>query len=413
MWKYYSKTHLKIIGITFAIGLAIMMVTFSQSQGIYAEIFPEEIVDFMYSNVVITYLLGGFSLAGLANAILLIQYIMKKWAFGIFIILAVLILSPDVISVVGVFSLIPSVIFSIYGLYSLNKSNKEILQKEGMTSEKDVLDLYKQRHNLLEEYKSFAQMCRKNVQKISAIYALGVIAVIFVLLFMSNLILIVIAIFFFTYTFNMLARYRVSSFLPITSLLYEKCDPEACASAILYYSMQNNRFNLTNQTLFAQCLLYMDDADLAKKALATFPLKDEASILSYYSIMAYVYYLLKDEDKLNECKQEAGKVRLNMGAVGVNIQSQDIASIQNKIDLMNVDFNTCRKYYLQAFQRAQFPFQKVDAAYYIGLISFVEEDYVVAKTYLEKVIQIGNKMHFVSKAEHYLSKINDMNLEES
>ena len=102
-----------------------------------------------------------------------------------------------------------------------------------------------------------------------------------------------------------------------------------------------------------------------------------------------------------------------MGAVGVNIQSQDIASIQNKIDLMNGDFNTCRKYYLQAFQRAQFPFQKVDAAYYIGLISFVEEDYVVAKTYLEKVIQIGNKMHFVSKAEHYLSKINDMNLEES
>ena len=55
----------------------------------------------------------------------------------------------------------------------------------------------------------------------------------------------------------------------------------------------------------------------------------------------------------------------------------------------------------------------MDAAYYIGLISFVEEDYVVAKTYLEKVIQIGNKMHFVSKAEHYLSKINDMNLEES
>ena len=132
---------------------------------------------------------------------------MKKWAFGIFIILAVLILSPDVISVVGVFSLIPSVIFSIYGLYTLNKSNKEILQKEGMTSEKDVLDIYKQRHNLLEEYKSFAQMCRKNVQKISAVYALGVIAVIFVLLFMSNLILIVIAIFFFTYTFNMLARY--------------------------------------------------------------------------------------------------------------------------------------------------------------------------------------------------------------
>lgn len=412
MWKYYSKNHLSIISVAFVIGVVVMAFTFGDSQELYAEIFPSEMVEFMYSNVLITYSLGGVSLASLANAILLIQYIMQKWAFGIFIIMMVLILTPDVISVVGVITLVPCVIFSIYGIFSLNKSNKEALAKEGMKSEKDIVDLYKENHNLLEEYQSMAFQCRKNAQKISAIYALGLVAIIFVLLFMNNFLMIMLAILFFTYAFNYLARYKMSCFLPITSLLYEKCDPEACASAIIYYSTNKRFFKLTNQTLFAQCLIYLEDAQTAKKALATYPLKDEASTLSYYSIMAYIYYILKDEQNLIACKEKASKVRLNMGAVGVNIQSQDIAAIQNKIDLINGDFNTCRKYYLQAFQRAQFPFQKVDAAYYIGLISFVEEDYVVAQTYLEKVVQTGNKMHFVNKAEHYLSKISEINIQE-
>ncbi|MGM9946469.1 hypothetical protein [Floccifex sp.] len=403
---------MRIIFAAFVIGVIVMMITIGDSKELYAEVFPSEVIEFMYSNVVITYTLGGISLAGLANAILLIQYIMKKWSFGIFIILAILILTPEVISVVGLLSLIPCICFSIYELFVLKTENKKKMQEVGLQEEKDIIRKYQEKHQLLEEYRSLALDCKKNVQKISGIYALGLVAVIFVLLFMNSFVLILLALFFFTYTFNILARYRVSSFLPITRLLYEKCDPEACASAIIYYSMTKHNFRLTNQTLFAQCMIYMDDPQLAKASLALFPLKDEASTLSYCSIMAYVYYILKDEEKLEECKKMASKVRLNMGAVGVNIQSQDMAAIQNKIDLMNGDFNTCRKYYLQAFQRAQFPFQKVDASYYIGLISFVEEDYIVAKTYLEKVIQLGNKMHFVSKAEHYLSKINEMNLEE-
>ena len=82
-----------------------------------------------------------------------------------------------------------------------------------------------------------------------------------------------------------------------------------------------------------------------------------------------------------------------------------MAAIENKIHLMDGDFNTCKKDYLQGLQRANFPFQQVDSCYYIALISFVEEDYKLARMYFEKVLEIGNRMYFVEKAKNYLAKI--------
>ena len=335
---------------------------------------------------------------------------MRKWTFGIFLVLAVLVFSPEWISVVGVLGLIPCTIVSIYGTVSLMNETNKALKENGLDSEKDIIRLYQEKHPLLEEYRPLAMACRRNVDKVTRIYALGIIAVICVLIFMTNVWVLFAAVFFFTYAFNILARYRASSFIPITALLYEKCDPIACASAIIFYSYNHNRFKLRDHVLLAQCLVYMDDPELAKKVLCTYPLKDAASTLSYYSVLSYIYYVLKEDVKLQECKTEASKIRMNYGNMGVSIQSQELISIQNKIDLMDGKLNSCRKYYLMAYQGAKFLFQKVDAAYYIGLISFVEEDYVVAQTYLEKVIQIGNNMHFVKKAEHYLSKITEMNI---
>ena len=123
--------------------------------------------------------------------------------------------------------------------------------------------------------------------------------------------------------------------------------------------------------------------------------------------------MLKDEEALNRCKEEAQSVRLNYGRAGVMIQSEEMASIENKIHLMDGDFNTCKKYYLQGLQRARFAFQQDDSCYYIALISFVEEDYKLARMYFEKVIEIGNRMYFVEKAKSYLEKIDAINPEAS
>lgn len=45
------------------------------------------------------------------------------------------------------------------------------------------------------------------------------------------------------------------------------------------------------------------------------------------------------------------------------------------------------------------------------MISFVEEDYKLARMYFEKVVEIGNRMYFVEKAKNYLEKIDKINPE--
>ena len=79
---------------------------------------------------------------------------------------------------------------------------------------------------------------------------------------------------------------------------------------------------------------------------------------------------------------------------------------------MDGDFNSCKKFFLNALKTAVLPFQQVDASYYIALISFVEEDYSLAKMYFDKVIALGNKIYFVEKAKAYVDKIEQMNLED-
>lgn len=99
-----------------------------------------------------------------------------------------------------------------------------------------------------------------------------------------------------------------------------------------------------------------------------------------------------------------------MGAMGMMVKSEEMASLENKINLMHSDFNTCKKYYLNLLKRSMTNLQKSDCEYYIALISFVQQDYVIAKMYFEKVLQTGNKLYFVRNAKNYLNKIEESHL---
>ncbi len=412
MWKYSCKTHLKVLLAAFVVGTVMIIVAFGSSEALYREMFPSDVVDFMYQNVFFTYFIGGLSICALANAVLLIQILMRKVQFGIFILMAILFFQPTIIMGIGMFGLIPSIVVFSYGAISLQKQIEKEMKEQGFSSEEELVSFYKSKYKLDETIQQNAQQIRRNNDKLNAIYALGVIALICIMVFISNLIILIIAFLFYTYAFTYLNRYKAANLIPIKALLYEKCDPEACASAIIYYSYKRNKFKCKDQALMAQCLIYLDDPELARKFLITYPRADQASELTYYSLKAYIAYLLKDEVELNECKDKASQIRIVYGPVGVRIQSMEMLSIQNKVDLLNGRFNVCRKYYLAAYQNAKFAFQQVDAAYYIAMISFVEEDYVVAKTYFEKVVQKGNKTFFVEKANKYLSKINAMEAKE-
>lgn len=425
MWKYRCKSHLVALILSFCIGLIISAFVFRNGVNIDTDLFTsslysvssiskealEEGIQFLKNNVWILYVADSFFVAGIINVIYLSQYLTSKFNFSPFIIMCLIFIFPEQMIMLGALLVLPSVVVCIYGIATLNHSVSDQRKRHQFSDDDELVRIYQIHHKLDESCQQLAKACKHNVLRLNIIYGLGIIALLFILILVNNILILTVAIMFYVFAFNLVLRYRAVCFLPINKLLYEDCDPEKCASAIIYYSCKrNNHYKFSQQALLAQCLIYMNDPELAQDVLISYPRKDASSSLQYFSLMSYINYMLKDEEALNRCKEEAQKIRLHYGHPGITIQSEEVLSIENKIHLMDGDLNYCKKYYLQSLQRARFPFQQVDSCYYIALISFVEEDYKLASMYFEKVVQLGNKMYFVDKAKMYLDKINAIQL---
>lgn len=428
MWKYRCKSHLISLIVAFAVGVGLSVIVFSRGIDISSDIFSsslsslpgadtqaiDQVLKYLQNNMWILYMGDGLLISGIINVIYIGQYLTVRFNISPWIVMCIIFFLPEYMIYIGTILVIPAFIVCIYGMLSLRSSISKERREFNFSSDDELVRMYEIHHKLDESYKELAKSCRKNVRKLTSIYALGIVALFVILFVVNNIMLLAVLLMFYLFAFNLVLRYRAVSLLPITKLLYDDCNPEACASAIIYYSTnRKGHTRLTQHTLLAQCLIYLNDPELAQDVLISYPRKDAASSLQYWSLMSYIDYMLKDEEALNRCKEEAQSVRLNYGRAGVMIQSEEMASIENKIHLMDGDFNTCKKYYLQGLQRARFAFQQVDSCYYIALISFVEEDYKLARMYFEKVIEIGNRMYFVEKAKSYLEKIDAINPEAS
>lgn len=414
--------------VAFVVGVGLSVIVFSRGIDISSDIFSsslsslpgadtqaiDQVLKYLQNNMWILYMGDGLLISGIINVIYIGQYLTVRFNISPWIVMCIIFFLPEYMIYIGTILVIPAFIVCIYGMLSLRSSISKERREFNFSSDDELVRMYEIHHKLDESYKELAKSCRKNVRKLTSIYALGIVALFVILFVVNNIMLLAVLLMFYLFAFNLVLRYRAVSLLPITKLLYEDCNPEACASAIIYYSTnRKGHTRLTQHTLLAQCLIYLNDPELAQDVLISYPRKDAASSLQYWSLMSYIDYMLKDEEALNRCKEEAQSVRLNYGRAGVMIQSEEMASIENKIHLMDGDFNTCKKYYLQGLQRARFAFQQVDSCYYIALISFVEEDYKLARMYFEKVIEIGNRMYFVEKAKSYLEKIDAINPEAS
>ena len=424
MWKYRCKSHLIALILSFCIGLIVSVFVFRNGVNIDTDLFSslysvssvskealKEGIQFLKNNIWILYIADSFFIAGIINVIYLSQYLTSKFNFSPFIIMCLIFIFPEQMIILGAILVIPSIIVCIYGIVTLNYSISTQKKSHQFSDDDELVRIYKIHHQFDESVEQLAKTCRHNVLRLNVIYGLGIIALLFILVLVNNIFILTISIMFYIFAFNLVLRYRAICFLPINKLLYEDCDPEKCASAIIYCSSKrNNHYKLSQHVLLAQCLIYLNDPELAQDVLISYPRKDSSSCLQYYVLMSYIDYMLKDAESLNRCKEEAQKIRLHYGHPGILIQSEEMLSIENKIHLMDGDLNDCKKYYLQSLQRARFAFQQVDSCYYIALISFVEEDYKLASMYFEKVVQLGNKMYFVEKAKMYLDKINTIQL---
>lgn len=408
------------MSVAFVVGLGLSAVVFSSGVDLNSDMFSSalsqapgvntealnQVLAYLQNNMWILYLGDALLISGIINIIYIGQYVTARFNISPWIIMFLIFFLPEYMIYIGTLLVIPAFIVCIYGMLSLRSSISKERREFNFSNDDELVRMYKIHHNLDESYKELAKTCRKNVRKLNGIYALGIVALLVILILINNMLLLAVLLMFYLFAFNLVLRYRAVSLLPITRLLYEDCDPEACASAIIYYCTNSKgHTRLKQHTLLAQCLIYLNDPELAQDVLISYPRKDAASSLQYWSLMSYIDYMLKDEDGLSRCKEEAQSIRLHYGRAGIMIQSEEMAAIENKIHLMDGDFNTCKKYYLQGLQRANFPFQQVDSCYYIALISFVEEDYKLARMYFEKVLEIGNRMYFVEKAKNYLAKI--------
>lgn len=408
------------MSVAFVVGLGLSAVVFSSGVDLNSDMFSSalsqapgvntealnQVLAYLQNNMWILYLGDALLISGIINIIYIGQYVTARFNISPWIIMFLIFFLPEYMIYIGTLLVIPAFIVCIYGMLSLRSSISKERREFNFSNDDELVRMYKIHHNLDESYKELAKTCRKNVRKLNGIYALGIVALLVILILINNMLLLAVLLMFYLFAFNLVLRYRAVSLLPITRLLYEDCNPEACASAVIYYCTNSKgHTRLKQHTLLAQCLIYLNDPELAQDVLISYPRKDAASSLQYWSLMSYIDYMLKDEDGLSRCKEEAQSIRLHYGRAGIMIQSEEMAAIENKIHLMDGDFNTCKKYYLQGLQRANFPFQQVDSCYYIALISFVEEDYKLARMYFEKVLEIGNRMYFVEKAKNYLAKI--------
>ena len=202
-------------------------------------------------------------------------------------------------------------------------------------------------------------------------------------------------------------RLRAQSVMPINSLLFDQCDPLACASAILCFSRRGKRLNLKMHLLFAQCMLCLDDPQLAMDALVLMRRNRSNSSmeLNYQTLMAEANYQLGDQSALERNLEAVRSTRVNIGAAGNLMLQETIAAIQNKLYLMNEHFDQCEAYYNQVLPQLKLRLQLVNAHYYLGMIAFVRKDFFDAKDHFRFVAENANTTSYRPKAEKYLAMI--------
>lgn len=412
MWRYRCKNQLITLAVAFVSGIVLAGFVAGDPEftSVMTQIAPE-LLPMIESQPWLIWLSGGLVGAGIVNVFLLAQLASTQFGISPLLVLLVVMLVPDWLMPFGILALPFTLVLSIYGIWSLHAETTGALNRKNIRNIQELIRMYTIHHPLDEAYKEMAVTARRNIMKASLVYGLGVVAVFCVIIFMSNAMVSLLVIFVYMFAFTYLSRYRTSCFMPITKLLYEDCDPEACMSALIYFGQHGRKVRLANPALMAECMIYLNDPSLAQDFLVMMQRNSPAAVMRYWSLMAYTYYMLSDASGLERCKEMVSAVKPGYGAMGVMMKNEDLAAIDNRIRLMNGDFNACKAYYLDRLKKAPYPLIQAECDYYIALISFVQEDYSLADLYFRKVEHIGGKVSFMQKAAGYLEKIDGMHID--
>lgn len=408
MWKYQCKRHLGILLVAFIAGAILMgamgyekelVLTTAEQWGFDAK---------MLSNSYIYYAIGGISFAGIANGLMLSMYAIQKFNLPfIFALLGITLLS-SVIAGIGIATLLPAVVIALYGWITIpNRGKHKELSKNSITSVAEVERVYRLHHTYLNEYEELGKKAWSSILRMNLIYSVGLLGIILIILYVQNLMIMLAAMILYSILFIQLAKLKNQALQPIIALLYNDCNPEACASAIFALAKKSRKkrtFPMPQH--LAQCMVYLNDPHLAIDILATCNQSKGNFIFAYHSLMAYAYYQLGDESMVKYHYEQCDKAssRINNGPMLV-IKQQCLEGIQNKLDLMQKNFGRARTFYRNGLTNIGFEFQRIDFKYYLGLIAFVERDVEDARDAFEYVVSHGGSIYYVEKAKSFLAII--------
>ena len=422
MWKYQCKKHLLFVLGGMLLGL-LMFQDISRSalnevlkdmSGVVGS--DPEMLAIMKSDMVVyasSMLYGG----GMVNAFLLLYYFMQRFN-PLVLLLALLLLNPlmEIAFIIGILGVLPAIVVCIYGMLTLpNRGKHKALEKNQLNSVSEIERVYRLHHAYQEAYEDLAKKIFITNIAITTIYALGAAAMVLVLLYVQDAMIMILCVVLYTVVMIGMIRKKNENIQPVVALLYEECNPEGCASVIFSLAKRmHSKKNFPMGQYLAQCLIYLNDPHLAIDVLSCTKHTNTNTMLPYHSMMAYANYQLGDESEVRRHYDECEKlnVRGSMGSALAAVKQQYLESIQNKMDLMDKNFDKARSFYQNALQTTTMEFQRVDFHYYLGLIAFVEEDTWEAKSQFEYVTVHGNGMYFVEKARKFLTMIEQMQTEE-
>ena len=418
MWKYQCKKQLLSILLSGIVGAIVFGLlgydqdTFINTLKVYIDD-PAILnnVSTLLSNSFIPYITGAIVFAGIMNGINLFIILMQRYNINYFFILFILMFNVVwlPVLVVGIIALPVCIVVYLYGWITIpNRGKRRQINKEKLSSIQEVERVFRLHHTYDERYEEIAGSIWKNMLIANVLSIIGAVALIFVFIFVQNTMVVLICMSLYFMLSFQITRRKSLMLQPIVSLLYDQCDPNACASAIFALAKKSHRkknFPLVQQ--LTQCMIYLDDPHLAIDIMSSGSMQNKNGLqYAYHSLMAYAYYQLGDRGMVQHYFEECEKIpaRNTNGPFGI-IRLQTLAAIQNKLSLMDQELDKAQQFYKGLLASAGFRFQKVDANYYLGLIAFVQKDINVAARHFTMVIEQGNKMFFVNKAKEFMQII--------
>lgn len=406
MWKFQCKKHLAVITAAFVIG-AVAFGFFGYQKEFITEILVGQMkMPELTKIAYLPYLMGGFAVAGAVNGFLLTMQFIQRYNINfIFVFILIFLGGISFIAPLGCLLLIPTVVVCIYGWLTMpNRGNHKAFAKNTVSSVAEVERVYRLHHKYLDGYEDMAKKIWDYNLRMNLLYAFGWVALFTMMVLVENLVILIMLFIIYAVLFLQLARRRALALQPVISLLYDDCNPEACASAIFALARKGRKKkNFPLPQHLAQCMIYLNDPHLAVDILVTCQRNKTNIMFPYYSLMAYAYYQLGDSSMVklqyDECFKNSA--RMNTGPMSV-LKDQCLQGIQNKLDLMDKSFDSARTFFDGTISTISYEFQKVDYHYYLGLISFVEKDLYDADKHFTYVHDHGGSMYFVEKANKFL-----------